>query len=128
MSTPVALSDLAQTISRFQFAYLLTTGDDARCHVLAVTPEVEGASLTVRGLGRRTAHNLAVRPDVTLLWPPGAVDEYSLIVDGRAAIEGTSAIVEPTRAVLHRPAPRPEPDAADDCKSDCIELPLPGSG
>lgn len=128
MSTPVALTDLAKTLSRFQFAYLLTAGDDGRPHVLAVSPAVEGAKLTISGLGRRAAHNLTARPDVTLLWPPGAVDEYSLIVDGHAAIDGTGASVEPTRAVLHRPAPRPEPAEADDCKSDCIELPLPGSG
>ncbi len=127
MSVPVALSELAKVLENYRFAYLLTTSDDGRPHVLAVTPGVEGANLGIGGVGRRTAHNISARSDVTLLWPPSDVDEYSLIVDGRAALEGTRTSVQPVRAVLHRPAPGPEPAEAGSCTSDCIEVPLPGN-
>lgn len=125
MSIQVELSALADAVARYRFAYLLTVGGEGPPHALAVTPTVDGAVLTINGIGRRTRDNLLARPEVTLVWPPEAVDEYSLIVDGQAAASGESARITPTRAVLHRPAPRPEPAAEGGCGSDCVELPLP---
>lgn len=132
MSIQVELSALADMVARYRFAYLITVGDDGPPHALAVTPTVEGDVLTVDGIGRHTQNNLLARPGVTLVWPPESVDEYSLIVDGQAAASGEKAArITPTRAVLHRPAPRPEPFVEGACGSDCVELPLhtePSSG
>lgn len=125
MSIQVELSTLADAVARYRFAYLLTIGGEGPPHALAVTPTVDGDVLTVDGIGRRTRDNLLARPSVTLLWPPESVDEYSLIVDGQAVASGESARITPTRAVLHRPAPRPGPVAQGACGSDCVELPLP---
>lgn len=125
MSIQVELAALAEAVTRYRFAYLLTVGDEGPPHALAVTPTVDGAVLTIEGVGRRTRDNLLARPSVTLVWPPESVDEYSLIVDGQAAATGESVQITPTRAVLHRPAPRPGPTAKGACGSDCVELPLP---
>src|SRR5699024_7368070 len=121
MSIQVELSTLADTVERYRFAYLLTVGEGPP-HALAVTPTVEGAVLTVEGIGRRTRDNLLARPGVTLVWPPESVDEYSLIVDGQATATGESVQITPARAVLHRPAPRPGPAVEGTCGSDCVEL------
>ncbi|MDN5848347.1 MAG: hypothetical protein L0H63_01740 [Nitrococcus sp.] len=132
MSIQVELSDLAVTVARYRFAYLLTVSDESLPHALAVTPAVDGDALTVDGIGRHTQNNLLARPGVTLVWPPESVDEYSLIVDGQAAASGEKSVrITPIRAVLHRPAPRPGPVAEGACGSDCVELPLrtePSSG
>ena len=125
MSIEVELSTLADAMVRYRFAYLLTVGSEGPPHALAVTPTVDEGVLTVDGIGRRTRDNLLARPSVTLVWPPESVDEYSLIVDGQAATSGESVRITPTRAVLHRPAPRPGPVAEGTCGSDCVELPLP---
>lgn len=125
MSIQIELPALADAVVRYRFAYLLTVGDEGPPHALAVTPTVDGTVLTVDGIGRRTRANLLARPSVTLVWPPGSIDEYSLIVDGQAAVTRESVRVVPTRAVLHRPAPRPGLAAEGACGSDCVELPLP---
>jgi hypothetical protein len=39
------------------------------------------------------------------LWPPATFDDYSLIVDGEASVDGSVVTIDPTRAVRHRPAP-----------------------
>lgn len=125
MSIEVGLSELADAVARYRFAYLLTSDGDARPRAVAVTPGIDGESFVIDGIGRRSRDNLVARPDVTLLWPPGSVSGYSLIVDGLATMYGDSVRVAPTRAVLHRPAPRPGPSAPGECESDCVELPLP---
>lgn len=124
MSINVALHELAQTVQRYGFAYLVTVGDDARAHVVAVSPSLAGDALHVADMGRRTRANLATRPSVTLVWPPATTDDYSLIVDGQGTLRGDDLVITPTRAVLHRPAP-PAPVPADEgCVSDCVEVPL----
>ncbi|MDQ2883924.1 MAG: hypothetical protein M3Y48_22915 [Actinomycetota bacterium] len=54
MSIEVTLPQLAETLTRYRFAYLLTVGDDARAHVLAVTATLANDRLLVTDLGRRT--------------------------------------------------------------------------
>ena len=131
MSIPVELPDLAQAIARYRFAYLLTGSDQGAPHAVAVVPVLQGGMLIVNKVGRRTRENLLARPAVGLVWPPQSEAEYSLIVDGQAALDVESARITPTRAVLHRPAPRPRagparaPAAQGACSSDCVELPVP---
>jgi hypothetical protein len=78
----------------------------------------------VNGIGRRTRENALARPAVGVIWPPQSEADYSLIVDGQAVVTGDSLRITPTRAVLHRPAPAPEPTVPGVCGSDCMELDL----
>ena len=119
MSVPVEVRDLASHVAdRGSVAYLLTTGDDARPHAVAVVVSIDGDRLQCDA-GNRTAHNAGARPLVSLLWPARTEGDFSLIVDGDATIVGTGddrrVVVVATRAVLHRPA------------SDCVPLDLPAS-
>ena len=103
VSIPVALADLAEKIQSFgAVAYLVTTGEGGP-HVVSVTVAWEGEALSV-GAGSRTGQNASARPAVTLLWPGAAGADYSLIVDGAAALsdDGTRLAITPSRAVLHR--------------------------
>ena len=122
MSQTVELADLAAAMANHHFAYLLTQPELGAPHAVAVIPELDGDALVVNGLGRRTAANAAARPDVSLVWPPREPGDYSLIVDGTAAVTADGPIrITPSRAVLHRPAPglSTDPNA---CGSDCIEV------
>lgn len=127
MSISVELGDLATAIAQYRFAYLLTS-TEAAPHAVAVVPVPEAGSLLVHGVGRRTRDNLLARPAVGLVWPPQSAADYSLIVDGQASMDGDVLRIVPTRAVLHRSAPRPGPVAPGDCVSDCVELDLAASG
>ncbi|MGH3550487.1 MAG: hypothetical protein ACRDQU_20685 [Pseudonocardiaceae bacterium] len=124
MSIEVTLPQLAETLTRYRFAYLLTVGDDARAHVLAVTATLANDRLLVTDLGRRTRANLAAHPPVTLVWPPADPGDYSLIVDGVGSMRDDELAISPTRAVLHRPAPPRITPTGDGCEADCVELPL----
>ena len=124
MSIPVELQSLASVIERYRFAYLMTSGDKGAPHAVQVAAALRGDELVVDGVGRRTRENALARPAVGMLWPPQAEGDYSLIVDGRAAVDGKSMRIAPTRAVLHRPSPAPGPDASGKCGSDCVELGL----
>ncbi|MCE3551479.1 pyridoxamine 5'-phosphate oxidase family protein [Pseudonocardia sp. RS11V-5] len=126
MSIAVPTDELASTVARYDFAYLLTIGDDGRPHVTAVSPVVTDTGLVVGDLGRRTRGNLAARPVVTLVWPPGSAEGYSLIVDGGSSLSGDALVVTPTRAVLHRPAAAPDPGPG--CGADCVEIPTVAEG
>lgn len=112
MSVEVALEDLpAAVAARGPAAYLVSTGE-VRPRVVSVAASwVDGA--VVVGAGRRTAANVAARPEVTLLWPAGGDHpEHSLLVDGTATVDddaGTIAVA-PASAILHRS--RPGGDAA----------------
>jgi hypothetical protein len=106
MSIAVELDELADKTAEFSWAYLLTVRDDQRPHVVAVTPEWHGDSLTVT-VGRGTAANAAARPALTLCYPPPDHTGLSLVVDGEATVDGEVVTIRPTWAVLHRPAPPP---------------------
>jgi hypothetical protein len=117
MSIPVDLAEVVEQLAEFDRAYLLSTADD-RVKVVSVRV-AEGAgtgTLLVRAPGRGSLANVAANPVVTLLFPP--VDDashagtrppahpgFSLLVDGRAEVDGDDVRVTPTGAVLHKPAP-----------------------
>lgn len=129
MSIPVALDDLRAALAeRPSSAYLLTVADDGRPHAVHVALAWDGDRLAA-DVGRRTAANAAARPHaVSLVFPVRTSDDYSLIVDGTAAVATDTGadggerrvLVAPTKAVLHRPAAAPDPTSA--CGSDCVPL------
>src|SRR5437764_6795839 len=123
MSIDVSLQRLTETLTRYHFAYLLTVGDYAQVHVVAVHPALANDALLVGNPGQKTSANLAAHPLVTVVWPPTDPSDYSLIVDGIGSMRDGKLAITPTRAVLHRPAP-PQGTTSPGCKSDCIELPI----
>lgn len=123
MSIDVSLPRLAETLTRYHFAYLLTIDHSERAHVVAVHPTLANDTLLVGNPGRKTHANLAAHPLVTLVWPPTDPRDYSLILDGVGSTRNDKLAITPTRAVLHRPAP-PQATTGRGCKSDCIELPI----
>jgi hypothetical protein len=123
MSINPTLPQLAETLARYRFAYLVTIGNDARTHVVPVHPVFAGNILSVHGLGRKTQAHMTTQRLVTLVWPPTDPSDYSLIIDGVGALGDDELAVTPTRAVLHRPAQRQIPTTGQGCQSDCVELP-----
>lgn len=141
MSIPVALTQLAEAIERYRFAYLLTSSGAGAPHAVAVRPSFRDGMLVIDEPGRRTRANAGERPAVALVWPPPDEAGYSLIVDGQAAVDGDGLRVVPARAVLHRPALAGMGGKADEvdragvvgvaaasatgrCGADCVELEL----
>ena len=122
MSVPVDLAELAEHLQHYNFAYLMTVGEDQRAHAVAVRPSLDGPVLQVEGLGRRTLANLEARPAISLVWPPFEHGGYSLILDGRAALTDGGATVTPEHAVLHRPAEEGAAPGATGCGNDCVPL------
>jgi hypothetical protein len=121
MSIPVALERLRSAVEeRGGHAYVLTVSDEGRPHAVHGPVRWEGNGL-VADVGRRSAANAAVRPSVSLLFSVRGDADYSLIVDGTATVEGHQLRLTPTGAVLHRPAPAPDPATAA-CASDCAPL------
>jgi hypothetical protein len=122
MSVKVDVGELEATLRDYRFAYLVTVGDGARAHVLAVSPVLHDGALVVDGVGRHSQANAAGHPEVTLVWPPPLPDGYSLLVDGSATVDGSTITIRPAKAVLHRPAPDAEGRRVG---SDCVAVPLP---
>ena len=117
MSIKVELHELrAVAAQQAPFAYLLTVSDDASAHAVAITPDIGDASITCEA-GNRSCANASARPNVSLLWPPARPDDYSLIVDGHASVDGSRVVITPERAVRHRPAP----GAGSDCAPVVLE-------
>jgi hypothetical protein len=105
VSIAVPLDELAAEVGRRGPGYLLTVGDDQRTRIAALDIRARGDDLVAGGAGPGARANLAARPDVSLLWPPVDDGGMSLIVDGRARLDGELVVITPTWAVLHRPAP-----------------------
>ncbi len=122
MSVPVDLAELAEHLQHYNFAYLMTVGEDQRAHAVAVRPTLDGPVLQLEGLGRRTRANLEARPGISLVWPPFDHGGYSLILDGRAALAEQGATITPEHAVLHRPAEEGAAPGATGCGNDCVPL------
>lgn len=104
MSVPVELARLHEEIGRYgPQAHLVSIGAGGRPHVVSVLVQADGDRL-LTGAGRTTAANASAHPTVTLLWaaPPG--EDYSLIVDGAAAVVDDRLAIRPTAAVRHRVA------------------------
>ena len=112
MNINVELGEIrAVAAEQAPFAYLLTVSDDARSHAVAITPDI-GADTITCDAGNRSCANAGERPNISLLWPPARPGDYSLIVDGHAAVEGSTVTVTPARAVRHRPVPGGGSDCA----------------
>jgi hypothetical protein len=105
VSVAVPLDELAAEVERRGPGYLLTVGDDQRTRIAALDIRARGGVLVATGTGPGAQANLVARPDVTLLWPPVDHGGMSLIVDGRARLDGELVVITPTWAVLHRTAP-----------------------
>jgi hypothetical protein len=103
MSIAVPLDELAERLAAYPWGYLMTVRDDGRAQCLAVPTELVDGAL-VATVGRRTAENAVARPGVTVIFPGATGEEFSLVVDGDAAVDGDRIAVTPTWAVLHRPA------------------------
>lgn len=122
MSIPVDLTELVRVLEDFDYAYLTTTDEQGRAHVVATSPVVDRAGVTIGQPGRRSRANAEARPHVTLVWPPFDRTGYTLIVDGTCKAADPDVLrVTPTRAVLHRPA-TPTSAPAGSCGSDCVEV------
>ena len=124
MNVQVAMARLRRAVEdRAPGAYVLTVTDDGRPHCVHADVRWDGETLGA-DVGEQTAGNASRRPQVSLLFPQRDADDYSLIVDGAAVIEetegGRRVLVTPTRAVLHRNAPSPDP--ASSCSADCVPL------
>ena len=119
MSIKVALDELAAAVTERGAGYLLTAASTGgRPHVMHVSFDVEdggpgaGAPTLRAKVGRSAVRNITAEAAVTLLWPQDEEGGYSLIVDATATTEGDPegdtppvAVITPTDAVLHRPAP-----------------------
>lgn len=101
MSVAVELEALqAQIASAGADVFLLSVRDGARPHAVSAVVTWDGDDLVVPA-GSRSAANVAAAPAVTLLWSSSG-QEYSLIVDGTARVDGDVLRITPTHAVLHR--------------------------
>ncbi len=124
MSIPVPLDRLRAALEEWSGnAYVLTVTDDGRPHAVHSAIRWEGDALAA-DVGRRSAANAKARPWVSLLYPVRSDGDYSLIIDGSAAVishaAGHRLLISPTKAVFHRPAPAPDPSSA--CGTDCVVL------
>ena len=120
VSVPVALDRLRDEVTRFGIhPFILTVSDSGRPHAVSATTAWDGDDL-IAGCGRSTASFATARPDISLLWPPIEPEGYSLIVDGTASVDDQQIRLRPSKAVLHRSAPSPDPLSS--CSSDCVTI------
>jgi hypothetical protein len=122
MSVKVDLAKLAEALSDFASAYLVTVGDDYRAHTVAVDPRYLDGRFEIAEMGRHTRANVTGHADVSLIWPPRESGGYTLIVDGTGHATDDALHVMPTRAVLHRRASADSPSTSPDCLHDCVPL------
>jgi len=123
MSTQAAPNLESIVSERGPHAYVVTVSEHGAPHAVYAPVRWERGGL-VAEVGAHTAANAAARPQVSLLYPGRVDGDYSLIVDGAAVVEsggGHRLRVTPTRAVLHRQGPAPDP--ASSCGADCVPLP-----
>lgn len=102
MSIAVALEDLPARLADYPWAFLVTVTEEPRGHALAVPTQFVDGVFTMQA-GRGTRANVVARPKATLVFPPASGRDYSLIVDGDAAVVGEEVRFTPTTAILHRP-------------------------
>jgi hypothetical protein len=104
-------------------AYVLTVSNDGRPHAVYLTVAWSDGRL-VADVGNTTAANAKARPEVSLLFPVRAPDDYSFFVDGHATVESGNdvhrLILTPTRAVFHRHGSAPDPNSS--CTADCMPV------
>jgi hypothetical protein len=124
---------LADALTGYHYAYLVTVDDSYRVHTVDVEPELREQVIAVGLIGGRTRRNVENRSAVTLLWPPGEPGGYSLIVDGLAQLidapdsdDDTAVLrVVPTRALLHRKADPASSGTAPGLRHDCVVFSQP---
>jgi hypothetical protein len=125
MSVPTVRDLRALVTERGPGVYLVTVSGQGGPHTVYTTARWADGVLLAEA-GATTAANAAARPLVSLLFPVRTDGDYSLIVDGLATVEtgesGARLRVNPTKAVLHRQGPSPDP--ASSCGADCAPLPL----
>ena len=101
MSVAVELESLrSQIAAAGADVFLLSVRDGSRPHAVSASVSWDGDELVVP-VGSRTASNVEAASSVTLLWPSSG-QEYSLIVDGTARVDGDAVRITPTHAILHR--------------------------
>jgi Pyridoxamine 5'-phosphate oxidase len=128
MSTQTAPDLPALVRERGPNAYVVTVSEQGAPHAVYAPVRWESGALVVDA-GATTAANAAARPHVSLLFPVRRDGDYSLIVDGVAAVEAAAGPrpvrVTPRKAVLHRAGSPPDPTSA--CGADCVPLPTPAA-
>lgn len=124
MSIKVDRSELAEAIAPRPYAYLLSPGRD-RPHVVQVIPSLIEGVIHIDGPGRSALTLAETSPAVTLLYPPDAPDDYSLIIDGTAHAQGDNLHVTVDHAVLHRRATATSKPSPTGCGADCHPLEVP---
>ena len=123
MSVKVDLNQLADALTDYTFAYLVTVDNGYKAHTVAVDPVFADGVINVGPVGGSTRRNVTAHSDVTLVWPPAQRGGYTLIVDGKGQPpeDDTALQIVPDRAVLHRKA-APGAATKPGCKDDCVPL------
>ncbi len=112
MSIKVEVTELAAELERYGNApFVMTSSGEGRPHIIQLLVRLVDGKILTRP-GRSCSRNIAVQPELSLLWPAFVEGEYSLIVDGVAELVGHDAaadepiqmIITPTSGILHRPA------------------------
>lgn len=125
MAKTVDLDRLGRLLDDYRYAFFVTVGADHRAHTTAVVPTYAGGVFDVGTVGRHGRANLAACPGVTLVWPAADVSEYSLIVDGTAALPDdpdAPVLITPVKALLHRPLPPAAPRRIPGVDFDCVPV------
>lgn len=112
MSIAVPLDELATTLDRYPWGYLVTVSDDQGARLHAAPTRFEAGTFVVDA-GARSRANASSRANVTLVFPSSEPHGMSLIVDGDATVDADVVRIAPTWAVLHRAAIE-APDGATD--------------
>lgn len=122
MSINVGLDELRSALEQFGSGYLLTTSD-GKVKVVTVDPESTDDALRLEDPGQGSRANLESNPSVTLVFPPLEARGYTLLVDGTATVHDSTVLVNPSNAVLHRPARHADgPPPPDGCGEDCVPV------
>lgn len=121
------LRTLAEAIDHYgRDAYLLTIAQDGP-HTSNVVIDLDDGVISC-AIGNSAAKNISRDGKVSLFWPPAEPNGYAMFFNGDAVSQlqpsgAAWAQITITKAVLHRPGPRPD-DSNSPCASDCRRLSL----
>lgn len=108
MSMEVPIDSLAAVAAAYgPTAYAVVSTPDAAPRITHVRPRFDEGPRVRIGVGRRSVDRLRECGAIGLLWPAGADQSMSLIVDGELewADDDGEILVRLISAVRHRPAP-----------------------